>query len=146
MTAAAWPKGGLVTLYVDDGKVGEGRIQATVPMIYSGDETCDLGSDTGMPVSDDHTSAGSQFTGKIKWVQLDAGTDDNTHLITPGEITPRRTTPGRHRPPVTRVDLGTGPGWDGERVVMCMFANHERLTCIIRSVDVIPVSPRSRTR
>ena len=41
-----------------------------------------------MPVSDDHTSAGSQFTGKIKWVQLDAGTDDNDHPITPGEITP----------------------------------------------------------
>jgi len=81
-------KGGLVTLYVDDGKVGEGRIQATVPMIYSGDETCDLGGDTGMPVSDDHASAGGQFTGKIKWVQLDAGTDDNDHPITPGEITP----------------------------------------------------------
>jgi len=145
MTAAAWSRGGLVTLYVDDGKVGEGRIQATVPMIYSGDETCDLPATPECPsVTTTPVPAASSPARSIGC--NDADTDDNTHLITPGEITPRRTTPGRHRPPVTRVDLGTGPGWDGERVVMCMFANHERLTCIIRSVDVIPVSPRSRTR
>ena len=54
-------------------------------MIYSADETCDLGSDTGTPVSDDYTSEGSHFTGKINWVQLDAGDDDQDHLITPEE-------------------------------------------------------------
>ena len=78
-------KGGLVTLYVDGDKVGEGRVGATVPMIYSGDETCDLGSDTGTPVSADYTSEGSHFTGTINGVQLDAGKDDQDHLITPEE-------------------------------------------------------------
>ena len=78
-------KGGNITLYVDGTKCGEGRANATVPMIYSADETCDLGSDTGTPVSDDYTSAGSTFTGKINWVQLDAGNDDQDHLITPEE-------------------------------------------------------------
>ena len=37
-------KGGDVTLYVDGDKVGEGRVDATVPMVYSADETCDVGS------------------------------------------------------------------------------------------------------
>ena len=36
-------KGGTSTLYVDGTKVGEGRVDATVPMLFSGDETTDLG-------------------------------------------------------------------------------------------------------
>ena len=40
-------KGGNVTLYVDGEKVGEGRVDATVPMIFSADETSDVGRDTG---------------------------------------------------------------------------------------------------
>ena len=54
-------------------------------MIYSGDETCDLGRDTGTPVSDDYTGPTSSFNGKVKWVQLDAGLNDNDHLITAEE-------------------------------------------------------------
>ena len=50
-------KGGLATLFIDGKKAGEGRINATVPMIYSGDETCDVGRDTGTPVSEDYTAA-----------------------------------------------------------------------------------------
>jgi hypothetical protein len=52
-------------------------------MIFSADETCDLGSDSGSQVSDDYTAEESQFTGTINWVQLDAGKDDHDHLITP---------------------------------------------------------------
>jgi arylsulfatase A-like enzyme len=78
-------KGGEVTLYVDGNKVGEGPIAATVPMLYSGDETCDVGFDSGTPVSDDYTSQNSHFNGSVKWVQLDAGVDDHDHLISPDE-------------------------------------------------------------
>ena len=53
-TEADLGKGGTSTLYVDGAKVGEGRVDATVPMIFSGDETTDLGSDSATPVSDDH--------------------------------------------------------------------------------------------
>ena len=35
-------KGGTVTLYVDGDKVGEGRVEGTVPMIFSADETADM--------------------------------------------------------------------------------------------------------
>jgi arylsulfatase len=76
-------KGGTITLYIDGNKVGDGRAEATVPMAYSADETCDLGRDTGSNVSDDYTPETSQFTGTINWVQLDAGDDNHDHLITP---------------------------------------------------------------
>jgi arylsulfatase A-like enzyme len=78
-------KGGTASLYVDGTKVGEGRIDATVPMVYSADETCDIGEDTGSSVSDDYTPAESRFNGRVSWVQLDAGKDDHDHLISPQE-------------------------------------------------------------
>ncbi|MDH5333958.1 MAG: arylsulfatase, partial [Thermoleophilia bacterium] len=78
-------KGGVATLYIDGDQVGEGRIGATVPMLYSADETCNVGYDSGTPVSDDYTGETSRFNGKVKWVQLDAGLDDHDHLITDEE-------------------------------------------------------------
>jgi arylsulfatase len=78
-------KGGAVSLYVDGEVVGEGRVEGTVPMIYSGDETCDVGYDSGTPVSEDYTSGASRFNGSVRWVQLDAGADDHDHLITAEE-------------------------------------------------------------
>ena len=75
-------KGGTATLFVDGNKVAEGRVEATVPMIFSGDETCDLGEDTASPVADDYP-ANPAFTGRVRWVQLDIGDDDQDHLITP---------------------------------------------------------------
>jgi arylsulfatase A-like enzyme len=76
-------KGGGVTLYVDGDQVGEGRVEATVPMLYSGDETCDVGYDAATPVSEDYDSESSRFNGKVNWVQLDAGLDNHDHLIAP---------------------------------------------------------------
>jgi arylsulfatase len=80
-------KGGTATLYADGTKVGEGRIDATVPMLFSADETTDLGSDSATPVSDDHSPAETAFTGRVKWVEIDLGedADDADHLITPEE-------------------------------------------------------------
>jgi arylsulfatase A-like enzyme len=78
-------KGGDITLYVDGDKVGEGRAEATIPLIYSGDETCDVGCDTGTPVAEDYKSVGGHYNGTVRWVQLDAGLDDHSHLITAEE-------------------------------------------------------------
>jgi arylsulfatase A-like enzyme len=80
-------KGGTVFLYLDGEKVGEGRVEASVPMIFSGDETCDVGSDTASPVSDDYTSEGSRFSGTVNWVQIDVdqAAEDLDHLISPEE-------------------------------------------------------------
>jgi arylsulfatase len=81
-------KGGTVTLYLDGNQVGEGRVDGTQPMIFSGDETTDVGSDTATPVSDDYNPRTSAFTGRISWVQIDLGEDakDADHLISPDEL------------------------------------------------------------
>ena len=80
-------KGGNVTLFVDGSQVGEGRVDATVPMLFSGDETTDVGTDTATPVTDDLTPKEVHFTGRVKWVQIDLGDDaeDADHLISPEE-------------------------------------------------------------
>jgi arylsulfatase A-like enzyme len=80
-------RGGTVTLYVDGTRCGDGRVEGTVPMVFSADETCDVGSDTASPVSDDYTSAGSRFTGSVEWVQIDVddASEDVDHLIGPEE-------------------------------------------------------------
>jgi arylsulfatase len=78
-------KGGNVMLYYDGRKVGQGRIEQTVPMQFSADETTDVGHESGTPVSPDYDRKTSAFTGKIHWVQIDLGKDDHDHLISPEE-------------------------------------------------------------
>ena len=78
-------KGGDVTLYYDGKAVGTGRVENTQPMIFSADETTDIGEETGTTVTPDYTARDSRFTGKINWVQLDVGTDDHDHFIEPEE-------------------------------------------------------------
>jgi arylsulfatase A-like enzyme len=80
-------KGGTVTLFIDGERVGEGRVPGTQPMLFSPDETTDVGSDGGTPVSDDYGPKDSAFTGRVRWVEIDLGEDaeDLDHLITPEE-------------------------------------------------------------
>ena len=78
-------KGGDVTLYYDGRSVGTGRVPMTQAMVFSMDETTDIGHDSGTPVSSDYGAHTSKFTGKIHWVQLDVGVDDNDLLISPEE-------------------------------------------------------------
>jgi arylsulfatase len=78
-------KGGSVTLYYDGESVGTGRVEATQAMIFSADETTDIGYESGTAVSPDYTTKTSRFTGKIHWVQIDLGDDDHDHFIDPEE-------------------------------------------------------------
>ena len=78
-------KGGDVTLYYDGAPVGAGRVAATQPMIFSADETTDIGYESGTTVTPDYSARSSRFNGKIHWVQLDTGVDDNDHYIDPDE-------------------------------------------------------------
>ena len=57
-TAAGSARAARSTLYLDGDKVGEGRVDATVPMVFSADETTDVGSDSATPVSDDYGPQG----------------------------------------------------------------------------------------
>ena len=78
-------KGGDVTLFHDGTEVGTGRVEATQPMIFSADETTDIGYESGTTVTSEYTVHGSKFTGKLHWVQLDTGADDNDHYLDPEE-------------------------------------------------------------
>jgi arylsulfatase A-like enzyme len=64
-------KGGLATIYVNDKKVAEGRIERTQPMIFSADETADVGEDDATPVTEDYKAYDNKFTGKILQVTVD---------------------------------------------------------------------------
>jgi len=65
-------KGGLGTLYVDGEKVGEGRIDHTHPMIFSADETADVGIDLATPVVETiGAEKKSKFTGSIPKVTVE---------------------------------------------------------------------------
>ena len=78
-------KGGTASLYVDGQKVGEGTVGATAAMIFSADDGCDVGEDTGSPVSPDYGSRGNGFSGRVKGVQLAIAADAETvdHLVSP---------------------------------------------------------------
>jgi arylsulfatase A-like enzyme len=78
-------KGGNALLYVDGKKVGEGRVEQTVPMLFSADETCDVGKGTGSAVSPDYDPKHNEFNGEVNWVQIDLEKEDHDHLISPEE-------------------------------------------------------------
>jgi len=64
-------KGGTGTLYVNDQKVAEGRIERTQPTVFSADETADVGIDLATPVVETiGAEAKSRFTGRIPKVTV----------------------------------------------------------------------------
>ena len=74
-----------MTLYTDGKKVGEGEIGATLAMIFSADDGCDVGEDSGAPVSPDYGPTGNAFNGQVNGVQLaiaDAA-ESVDHLVDP---------------------------------------------------------------
>jgi arylsulfatase A-like enzyme len=65
-------KGGTGTIMVDGRQVAQGRIDRTVPIRYSMDETFDVGEDTGTPVNLSY-DVPFKFTGTIEKVVLNLG-------------------------------------------------------------------------
>ena len=70
-------KGGLITLFVNDKKVGEGRVEKTILGRYSADETFDIGMDTGSPVSDGYKSP-NPYTGALRKVEIHLAAANHT--------------------------------------------------------------------
>jgi len=78
-------KGGKATLFIDGKKAGEGDIGATLAMIFSADDGCDVGEDSGAPVSPEYSAGDNRFNGEIKGIQLaiaDAA-ESLDHLVKP---------------------------------------------------------------
>ncbi|MDF2750596.1 MAG: arylsulfatase, partial [Gaiellaceae bacterium] len=80
-------KGGEVTLYLDGVKTGEGKVAATAAMIFSADDTCDVGRENGALVADDYPVPNT-FTGEVNWVEIDVGAAaaDADHQLDPDEV------------------------------------------------------------
>ena len=66
-------KGGIATISINGEKVAEGRIEKTQPLIFSADETADVGLDNQTPVAEDIGIGRDEtrFTGKIHKIVLD---------------------------------------------------------------------------
>ena len=84
-TAAGSPRAATSPCTTTARRSARGRVEATQPLIFSADETTDIGYESGITVSADYAAARSRFNGKIHWVQLDVGNDDNDHFIDPEE-------------------------------------------------------------
>jgi hypothetical protein len=63
-------KGGTGTLSVNGSKVAEGRIEKTVPVVFSTDDTFDVGADWGTPVSPTYQTP-FEFTGTLNQVTIE---------------------------------------------------------------------------
>lgn len=69
-------KGGGGMLTVDGKKVGEGRLEKTISIRFSLDESFDIGEDTGSPVIDEYDAKMPfKFTGRLRKVEVKLGTD-----------------------------------------------------------------------
>jgi arylsulfatase len=64
-------KGGVGTIFVNGGKVAEGRIEHTQCCAFSLDDATDVGMDEGTPVTEDYKERENKFTGKINSVTID---------------------------------------------------------------------------
>jgi arylsulfatase len=67
-------KGGTGTLSVDGKEVAQGKIERTIPVRFSLDETLDVGMDTGTPVVEDYVDKMPfKFTGILRKVVVELG-------------------------------------------------------------------------
>jgi len=81
-------KGGKVALFTDGKQVGAGEVPMTLAMVFSADDGCDVGEDTGAPVSEDYGPQGNKFNGTVKGVEIaiaDAA-ENSDHLVDPAEV------------------------------------------------------------
>jgi arylsulfatase len=64
-------KGGIYTLFVNGKEVAKERVENTTPMLFSLDETADVGIDAATPVIEDYGTERGRFNGKVMKVKID---------------------------------------------------------------------------
>jgi arylsulfatase len=79
-------KGGNVTLYVDGKAVGEGRVDRTVPAVFSADETSDVGVKRGSPITPEMPPEKSAFNGTVDAVVIETSGENTDHLLNREEV------------------------------------------------------------
>jgi len=79
-------KGGNVSLFIDGKAVGEGRVAVTLPMVYSADETSDVGLKRGSPMTPDIAPASNNFTGTVDVVVIETTGESVDHLLSEEDV------------------------------------------------------------
>ena len=80
-------KGGTVSLYIDGKSVGAGKIERTLPMVFSIDETYDLGIKRGSPITSDLPTENTAFTGTVRVVVIETDSKESVdHLISHDQL------------------------------------------------------------
>ena len=122
-------KGGLGTLFVNDKKVAEGRIERTQPMIFSADETADVGEDDATPVTEEYKAYDNKFTGKILKVTVDV--KEMGAGRRPRRPRPARKPLRRRRCRIKDAQEGKGEGSPGAKEVRASSSMKSSYTTIV---------------
>ena len=87
MKAVGSQRGELSTLYIDGKSVGAGKIERTLPIIFSADETSDLGIKRGSPMTSDLPTENNAFTGTVRLLVIETDPKGNVdHLISHDQL------------------------------------------------------------
>src|SRR5258708_464833 len=79
--------GGLTENGLIDGKgVGEGRVAATLAMVYSAAETSDVGLQRGSPMVPGMASVGNSFNGTVDVVVIETTGESVDHLLSEEDV------------------------------------------------------------
>jgi arylsulfatase len=80
-------KGGTARLFLEGVALGQGAIAATAAMMFSADDTCDVGKEGGALVAEDYPTP-NDFTGEVNWVEIDVddAAVDADHRLEPDEL------------------------------------------------------------
>lgn len=75
-------QGGTVILYIDGKAVGSVQVERTLPMVFSLDETSDVGVKRGSPITSDVPTENNAFTGTVQLVVIETNAKEEVdHLI-----------------------------------------------------------------
>ena len=117
-------KGGDVTLYYDGTAVGTGRVEATQPMIFSADETTDIGYESGTTVTPDYTADDQPLH------RQDPLGADRPRRRRPRPLhRPRRAPPHRHGPAVGSAPHGPRLGDPHRRRLRSPWGSRRCCSC-----------------
>ncbi len=79
-------KGGTVKLFIDGKAVGEGRVEHTAPIVFSADETSDVGLKRGSPMTPDVPVTHNNFNGAVDVVVIETASESVDHLLSREQV------------------------------------------------------------
>jgi arylsulfatase A-like enzyme len=79
-------KGATVTLFIDGKAVGNGRLDQTIPLVFSADETSDVGIKRGSPMTAEMPPEQSAFNGTVVAVVIETSGESQDHLLSKEDV------------------------------------------------------------